>query len=1003
MFRQLLHRPIAVSMILIAIAAVGVLSFTYIPVSLMPEVDIPRITVQMPSPGSSVEEVEQQMVRPMRQQLSQVAGLKDIETQSRMDAGSITLSFEPGTDMDLLFIDVNEKIDRAMNKMPKDMPRPKVIKASAMDIPAFYVDITMKGQKKNGMAQLSRLVRNVITKRIEQLPQTAMVDYSGTVGAEVDIVPDQARMQSLGITLQDVEKAINDNNIVLEALSVVSGIYRYSIHFDSQILTKEDIENIYIRHEGRLLQLKDICDVEERTGVRNGIVRHNGKDAVSIAVIKQNDAQMADLQKNISGLMEDLHKTYPNLEFSITRDQTELLSYSMSNLEWNLVLGAILASVILFVFNGGWRIPMLIIISIPLSLILTLLCFYLMGISLNVISLSGLILGIGMIVDNSIVVIDNIQQRGDVVKGTREVFAPMLSSVLTTCSVFIPLIFLSGTAGALFYDQAMGLAIALFASLAVAAIVVPVYYYTLFKKKGFHLPQEKKAEKMLMGIYEPAMRWTLRHGRWCMAAFFLCLLAITVVFPFMKKEKMPYVAHQDALMTIDWNEGISTEENDRRTQELLDAAKGRLETTTAMMGTQEFILSHTKDITNNEAVVYLKAHSKEALDSVQSTFTAYLQKYYPDANMEMNISGNVYDLIFQTDKPDLEIRLQKEDGGMPSVGQAKGFVDSVRNRFPDAGIQPVATENVLRYVANPEQMALYHVSYSQLYSRLKELAGSDKVFDIASGDQSIPVMIGSGKAHADQMMGNTVRNEEGIDIPLEYVVQETKAENFKRLCAGIEGEYYPIIVEKASDKRIRNIVAEAEKLSAHDFPDIKTSFHGNYYDSRQMIQELALVLTVAILLLYFILAAQFESLLQPVIILAEIVIDVCVVLLVLWAIGESVNIMSMIGLVVMSGIIINDSILKVDTINHLYRGGYSLLRSVILAGQRRLKPIVMTSLTTILALVPFLTKGDMGSALQFPLSVSIVIGMTAGTMVSLFFIPLLYFIIYRWRAKHGLR
>ena len=337
------------------------------------------------------------------------------------------------------------------------------------------------------------------------------------------------------------------------------------------------------------------------------------------------------------------------------------------------------------------------------------------------------------------------------------------------------------------------------------------------------------------------------------------------------------------------------------------------------------------------------------------------------------------------------------------MGQAKGFVDSVRNRFPDAGIQPVATENVLRYVANPEQMALYHVSYSQLYSRLKELAGSDKVFDIASGDQSIPVMIGSGKAHADQMMGNTVRNEEGIDIPLEYVVQETKAENFKRLCAGIEGEYYPIIVEKASDKRIRNIVAEAEKLSAHDFPDIKTSFHGNYYDSRQMIQELALVLTVAILLLYFILAAQFESLLQPVIILAEIVIDVCVVLLVLWAIGESVNIMSMIGLVVMSGIIINDSILKVDTINHLYRGGYSLLRSVILAGQRRLKPIVMTSLTTILALVPFLTKGDMGSALQFPLSVSIVIGMTAGTMVSLFFIPLLYFIIYRWRAKHGLR
>lgn len=168
-----------------------------------------------------------------------------------------------------------------------------------------------------------------------------------------------------------------------------------------------------------------------------------------------------------------------------------------------------------------------------------------------------------------------------------------------------------------------------------------------------------------------------------------------------------------------------------------------------------------------------------------------------------------------------------------------------------------------------------------------------------------------------------------------------------------------------------------------------------------MIKELALILTVAILLLYFILASQFESLLQPVIILAEIIIDVCIVLIMLWAIGESINIMSMIGLVVMSGIIINDSILKVDTINHIYRANTSLLRSIIIAGQRRLKPIVMTSLTTILALLPFLTKGSIGAALQYPLSVTIVVGMIVGTAVSLFFVPILYFVIYRWREKHS--
>lgn len=998
MFKQLLHRPIAVSMVLIAIMAVGMLSLSYIPVSLMPEVDIPYITVQMSKPGASTTEIEQQMVTPMRYQLSQMAGLKEIESQARADMGSIILTFEPGANMDLLFIDVNEKIDRAMNIMPKDMPRPKVIKASVMDIPAFYIDISRRGTDDNDdIAQLSRLVRNVITKRIEQLPQTAMVDYSGTVGSEIEIVPDMNKMQSLGITSHDIETAINDNNLVLEALSIVSGIYRYNIHFDSQIISKKDIENIYIRHEGRLLQLKDICRIIEKNGIRSGIVRHNGKNAITIAVIKQNDAQMKDLQDAISTLIKHLQTDYPDLEFNITRDQTELLSFSMTNLKWNLIVGAILACLILFIFNGGWRVPLLIIISIPLSLIITLLCFYILGISLNIISLSGLILGIGMIVDNSIIVIDNIRQRNSVIAGTKEVFMPMLSSILTTCAVFIPLIFLSGTAGALFYDQAMGVTIALFASLAVATIVVPVYFFTLFKNKPYDNHGERKAEKALIHVYKPAMRWTLRHGKWCFVGFAGCVIIIILLFPHMEKKRMPSIAHNDTMMNIDWNEGISTEENDRRTQELLNTAKENIVTTTAMTGVQEFILSHTKDITNNESAIYIKTGDNTTLDSVEQTFHTLMQKKYPTAKIEFNISGNIYDLIFQTDKPDLEIRLQKTDGGRPSVAEARMFTDSIRHMFPETDIQSVATEEILRYIANPEQMALYHISYRQLYNRLKELAGHSKVYEITNGEQSIPIIISQEKINSNDLMQKTIRNEEGIDIPLEYIVKETKEENFKRLSAGSEGEYYPVIIEKTSDKTAREIISYAEQLHNISLQNIRPSFHGNYYESRQLVSELTLIFAVAILLLYFILSAQFESLLQPFIILTEIVIDICIVLLTLWAIGESINIMSMIGLVVMSSIIINDSILKVDTINHIYRSNkrISLLKSIIIAGHRRLKPIIITSLTTVLALLPFLTKGDMGSILQFPLSITIIVGMIAGTTVSLFFVPLVYFVIYR--------
>src|SRR3712207_593334 len=228
-------------------------------------------------------------------------------------------------------------------------------------------------------------------------------------------------------------------------------------------------------------------------------------------------------------------------------------------------------------------------------------------------------------------------------------------------------------------------------------------------------------------------------------------------------------------------------------------------------------------------------------------------------------------------------------------------------------------------------MALYHISYRHLYTRLRELAGNGKVYEITNGEQSIPVIISQNKTNANDIMQKTIRNDEGVDIPLEFIVEATMDESFKRLSAGNEGEYYPVIIEKASDKTIKKIVEYAGHLHQGTLKSIKPSFHGNYYESRQMIKELALILTVAILLLYFILASQFESLLQPIIILIEIVIDVCIVLIILWAMGESVNIMSMIGLVVMSGIIINDSILKVDTINHIYRsnGNISLLQSII--------------------------------------------------------------------------
>lgn len=1007
MLRTLLHRPIAVTMSLIAIVTLGVLAFQRIPVSLMPDIDVPRIVVQMSAQGSSAREIEQEIVSLMRQQLSQVSGLKSIESTSRTDAGVVTLTFDPGSDMSLLFIEVNEKIDRAMSYLPKEMERPKAMKIGAMDIPAFYVDVS--GGKPE---HTSRLVRNVISRRLEQLPEVAMVDYSGLVGTQITIMPDELKMQALGISNSDIEEAISDNNIVLAALSVRDGIYRYSIHFDSQIISVHDIENIYLQIEGRLLQLKDICKVEESAAERKGIVTSDGNNAITMAVIKQSDAQMSSLQNRVDTLMSDLVKDYPELKFNITRDQTQLLSYSMSNLEWNLVLGIIMASVVLFFFIGGWRLPLLVVISIPLSLILTLLCFYLIGISLNIISLSGLILGVGMIVDNAIIVIDNIRQKGkttddNIINAVKEVIMPMISSVLTTCSVFIPLIFLSGTAGALFYDQAMGISIALFCSLAVAALVVPVYYFLLCKKdksqRSKDEGQSKKINIWLTCYYEKGMRFTLRHAKLMLVGFSICIVAIIILFPFLRKERMPEIAHDDALVTIDWNAGITPEENNHRMAELLKEVKPFIETSTTMVGGQDFILSHTKNITSSEAVCYIKCKSAEELDDATEKMQGYIEKHYPYAKIETGLAANIFDMIFSTEESDLQVRLHRRDGGRPAVELTRMVTDSLRARFPQLGIQPVSTETYMKYTSDAEQMAYYKVSYQQLYSRLKELLGNNSIYDINSGGESVPVVIGSNSRDAKVLLSNTIRNADGIEIPISYLVREQRADDYKHLYASDEGEFSVINIDKAEDSEVKDVIAYVTSLADKDKNGkLQASFVGSYFSSRSMIGELVMVLVVALLLLYFILAAQFESLVQPMIILVEVVVDVALVLFAVWLAGESLNIMSMIGLVVMCGIIINDSILKVDTINRLYRSvenpqKHTLLKAIMVAGHRRLKPIVMTSLTTILAIVPFLHRGDMGSALQFPLSFAIIVGMIVGTMVSLFFVPLVYYLLYRKR------
>lgn len=1001
MIKKLIHRPIAVTMTTIAIIVLGFVAAGLLPIGLMPAVDIPEITVRINAPNTSARELNTSVITPLRQQLMQTSRLRDIRSEVKDGGGTIYMQFEYGADIDYLFIDVNERVDRSMGQMPKDVERPTVVKASATDIPAFYLNLSLK--EEGNILDLSTFAQTVITKRLEQLPQVAFVDISGQLYPELVIIADQQKIEGLGVTGAMLENAIRSNNINMGNLTVRDGQYQFNVRFSSTITTKSDIENVKLNLNGRLYKISELAQVKHQPQKQNGMVIADGANAITMAVIKQSDARMDALQSEISKLIGYFETDYPDLKFTMTRDQTELLQYSIGNLEQNLVIGALLAALVLFLFMQDLRTPLLITITIPLSLIVSLLFFYAVGISINIISLSGLLLGLGMMVDNSIIVIDNISQRWDrgdslseaVAKGTEEVFGAMLSSVLTTCSIFVPLIFLSGIAGAMFYDQAMAVSIGLISSLIVAMTIIPVYYH-LFYRHSSERKTNKFLEKLQVvdyeQIYESGLRWTFRHQGFMWGSIAAMIIGTVFLYNALDKSTLPAMAKSDAMLCVNWNNQISAIENRKRTTDLVAHLEG-IDQYTSMVGQQRFMLSHTKELSKNESLIYVKS---ENIEDVIKQAQQYMQKTHPEATFMIDDANNIFDMIFADTEPMLLARLRPTSGRAPEPDKLNPLLGQLAAKLPNIYIDPVQWQEHITLYTNPDLLALYKVDHGQLYYALKSAFNENKIFDINEGQFSIPVKIGESEQTVRQVIDSkTVLNADQIEIPLRVLLTESQDRDLKNIVSGSEGDFYPLATDISADSVMNTMQTIKNVVSADN--NFEVSFTGSYFSNQATTNQLIIVLLVSLALLYFILASQFESLVQPLIIMSEIVVDIFGALLVLWICGATINIMSMIGIVIMCGIVINDSILKVDTINKLRRSGYSTLRAVLMGGRRRLKPIIMTSLTTILAIVPFLFSGGMGNDLQRPLSLALIGGMVVGTLVSVFFIPLFYYYIYKKR------
>lgn len=986
MLAFLIRRPIAVVMSLLALLALAVYLVIGMPVGLLPDIPIPRITVQVSYPGLAADEMERQIVRALRNQLLQVGRLEDIRSRAWDNQALIEIDLAYGANTQLAFIEVNEKIDQAMPLLPEDVERPRVIQANVSDLPVFYLDMIPAARKgKPDPLELAQFARSVIKRRIEQLEAVAFVDLSGLALPEITVLPDGPALRRLGIDEADLERIFRENDLQVGSIIVQAGQYRYKLVFRSELRRVEDVADLYFRVGDRLFRLGDLARVALAERPRRGSYLRGREAGIIFSVRKQADGNLFELKTEMDTLLADLRHRYPTLDFQLSLDQSELLRVSIRNLWSSLGYGALFAGLILLAFFREWRAPLLIAAAVPVTLLLTLFGFALLGLTVNTISLAGLILGVGLMVDNSIIVIENIRQyrRQGLppavagIRGAGEVIRPLVSSALTTCSVFLPLIFLSGLAGALFYDQAVSVSLALGASLLVAWLVLPTLHTLLDKNTEPPASTDRPAS-----WFERSVDWSLRY-RWVVWSVVVAVIGAGVFcLQKLDRERFPRLTRQGIELLIDWNEPLSLAENEARYHELYDHFAGRLESAHAFVGRQQFLLEADRQ---GEAAQKLFLLNADDWAGLLSDIPAWTRRRWPQAIVEARPTRNLFDQVFGEEKPPLIIHLTSQlHPETPTPQQVTAVPQLLRQM--NLSFRPPAEQFQYLLDIDREAALRYGLPVATIQNRVRSLLGQQEIGRLRFQTGALPVVVqNSSTGLRSDLETSLVATPGGDQLPLSRFIRLLPHQAYRTITATRAGPSYDIQLDAYSPG------LEEEVLSGLKADgQLAAFFSGQVYANRMLLRELAWTAAVSLALLYLILAAQFESFRQPLIVLLTVPVGVAVALLTLFITRESLNLVSMIGLVVMSGIVVNDAILKVDMINRARRAGHTLQEALHEGGRRRLRPILMTTFTTVLALSPVLFSAGLGAELQRPLAWTVIGGLLAGTLASLYFIPLLY-------------
>lgn len=1002
-------------MCVMIIILVGFIAYNSLELAFMPATEAPMAVVSTTYSGAGPEEIEELITKPIEETVATLTGVDTISSTSSTGSSMVMIEFTDGTDIDVATQDLRDNLDRVKGRLPDDAGDPSIMK---MDMNQESIAIGVTSTKYDTDA-LYTYCDNNITQEFEKINDISSVSLMGGSNDVVEVTVDQNKLENYGISISAVRQALSSENNNTPAGSVYQGSTQLQLRAVGEFESLNDIKNMVISTSGgNVIHVSDVADVNMVTEERENLFLINGSPGIRYSLNKQSDANIVTVSDDIEAAIARLEKNYPDLDFILLTSTSDYIKTSISNVVATAFEAALIAFVILFLFLRDLRTSFIICVSIPTSIMATFAMMYLKGMTLNTISMGGLVIGIGMLVDNSTVVLDNISKcyesgmtpKEAAYTGAKDVSLAISASTLTNIAVFAPLLFVNGMIGQMLQDLSYTICFALAASIFTALTVVPmaaalIMHRNETDKKKSKSPFTSISSFMLMllnGIdsgYRRLLSKALKYKLLTIIITLVCFVATLSTGTTLGMNLMSNTDESSCSVSVEMPDGIDYDKKEEKLYELLDAMGDipEAETVYANVGGGG-MGGRGGSISININLVDVEERSRSTDEIV-----ADLKKKFADiAGCKINVrsSSNAMGSFGGGSNLSLEIRgseteeLKKISDDIcaliENMDGASNIESSIDDALPEGNI-----------VLNRAKAAKYGITTGDLATAVNTAINGVTATEYKVNGTEVDVTVkypDDSVKYLKDLDNLTIRTSQGAVIPLTEVADINMAESAASISRENQQRYVTVSASfDGMDSGTVQTLVKNELDNNYVFPDgYSYSFGGAMEMMQDSFTSLFIVLLVGILLIYMILASQFESFIEPFILMAAMPVSLTGGLFGLFITGQSITATALMGFIMLVGMVVNNAIVLVDLTKQLRtKKGLSAADALMEAGPSRLRAILMTTLTTIISLLPMAFGGGSGMESQQPLAIVVIFGMSISTLVTLVFVPVLYCITDR--------